>query len=194
MRFSLNIQGNNTDGMPTNGNKSQINEELKMNNANTAIQLNTGTMGTFKSTLRLVGGLALAGIVAMAATFGSVSADSPTKSTSFIAHGPNEMDIEYLSKLTSFIAHGPNEMDIEYLSKLTSFIAHGPNEMDIEYLSKVTYISALGTDYIKDYIKAPKVTAYFNLGPDVVGSSSATAYFNLGPDIVEPNNATTRLP
>ena len=175
MRFSLNIQGNNTDGMPTNGNKSQINEELKMNNANTAIQLNTGTMGTFKSTLRLVGGLALAGIVAMAATFGSVSADSPTKST-------------------SFIAHGPNEMDIEYLSKLTSFIAHGPNEMDIEYLSKVTYISALGTDYIKDYIKAPKVTAYFNLGPDVVGSSSATAYFNLGPDIVEPNNATTRLP
>lgn len=156
MKFSMNIQGNNTDGTATNGYKSQINEELKMNNVNTAIQLNTGTMGTFKSTLRLVGGLALAGMVAMAATFGSVSADSPSKPTSFIAHGPNEMDIEYLNKLSN--------------------------------------VSALGTEYIKDFIKEPKVTAHFNLGPDGIDPSGANAHFNLGPDVVDHNSATVRMP
>ena len=79
MKFTLNIQGNNNNGTETNGNKSVKNEENEMKNANTDIQINLGNSGTMliKNTTKLLGGLALAAMVAMAATFGSVSADSP---------------------------------------------------------------------------------------------------------------------
>ena len=40
-------------------------------------------------------------LVAMAATFGSVSADSPLTSSSYMVHGPNAMDVEYLNKLNN---------------------------------------------------------------------------------------------
>ncbi len=121
MEFSLINQGNNNSGT---GKKSEWNEEMGMQNANTNIQSNTVNSGALviKNSMKLLGGLALAAMVAMAATFGSVSADSPSKSNVFVAHGPNEMDIEYLNKLgaASFSVHGPNEMDIEYLNKLGS--------------------------------------------------------------------------
>jgi hypothetical protein len=55
-----------------------------MKNANTNIQMNIGNPGSLviKNTLKLVGGLAWAGMIAMSATLGSVSADSPSKSSS----------------------------------------------------------------------------------------------------------------
>ena len=93
MRFSLNIQGNNGNngnGTAANGNRSEMNEEIKMKNANTNIQMNLGNSGILavKNTMILLGGLALAGMVAMAATFGSASADSPLKSSTFVATAP----------------------------------------------------------------------------------------------------------
>ena len=167
MEFSLINQGNNNSGT---GKKSEWNEEMGMQNANTNIQSNTVNSGALviKNSMKLLGGLALAAMVAMAATFGSVSADSPSKSNVFVAHGPNEMDIEYLNKLgaASFSIHGPNEMDIEYLNKLgaTSFSIHGPNEMDIEYLNKLGSSTRLSDD-----LAAPSSMAsslYQTHGPD----------------------------
>ena len=79
MKFSLNSQGNNINGTANKGNKSEKNEDGEMKNANTNIQMNIGNSGglVIKNTAKLLGGLALAGMVAMAATFGSVSADTP---------------------------------------------------------------------------------------------------------------------
>ena len=76
-------------------------EEIKSTNADTNIQMIPGSSGSLviKNTAKLLGGLALAAMAAMAATFGSVSAGSPSKATGFVAHGPNEMDIEYLNNL-----------------------------------------------------------------------------------------------
>ena len=90
MRFSLNIQGNNGDGKAINGNKPEMNEEIKMKNANTNIQMNLSNSGALavKNTMRLLGGLALAGMVAVGVTFGSASADSPLKSSTFVATAP----------------------------------------------------------------------------------------------------------
>ena len=49
-----------------------------MKNANTNLQINNGNSGALsgKSAIRLLGGLLLVGMLAMAATFGSVSADA----------------------------------------------------------------------------------------------------------------------
>ena len=138
MKFSLYSKGNNINGT---GNKSEKNEDGKMKNANLNIQMNLGNSGALliKNTTKLLGGLALAGMVAMAATFGSVSADSPLKTSSFLATGPNEMDVEYLNNLGStFIVHGPNAMDTEFLNNLSSgYLVHGPNAMDTEYLNNL---------------------------------------------------------
>ncbi|MCH8298116.1 MAG: hypothetical protein IH873_08615 [Chloroflexi bacterium] len=51
---------------------------MKMKNANTNLQINNGNSGALsgKSAIRLLGGLLLVGMLAMAATFGSVSADA----------------------------------------------------------------------------------------------------------------------
>ncbi len=133
MKFSLNSQGDNINGTATNGNKSEKNEEIEMKYANTNIRMNTGNSGSLviKNTLKLAAGLALAGMIAMTATtFGSVSADSPLKTSSFLATGPNEMEPEYLNKLgaRTFLATGPNEMEPEYLNKLgNTFFVHGPD-------------------------------------------------------------------
>ena len=79
MKFSLNIHGNDNKETATSERISKINEELKMTNANNNIQLLTATTGAFNSTLRIIGALALAGMIAMTATFGSVSADEPSR-------------------------------------------------------------------------------------------------------------------
>ena len=80
MKFSLNNLANNIDGPATNGNRSKMTQEIKSTNADTNIQINPGTSGSLviKNTAKLLGGLALAAMVAMAATFGSVSAGSPS--------------------------------------------------------------------------------------------------------------------
>ena len=103
MKFSLNSQGNTINGKQTNGNKSEKHEELEMKNANDNIQMNIGNSGAvlIRNTTKMLAGLALAGMVAMAATFGSVSADSPLTSSSYMVHGPNAMDVEYLNKLNN---------------------------------------------------------------------------------------------
>ena len=80
MKFSLNNQSNNFDGVGTKENRSIIDEGLQMTDANDNIQLLNGTTGAFKNTLRLIGGLALAGVIAMTTTFGSISADEPASS------------------------------------------------------------------------------------------------------------------
>jgi len=124
-------------------NKTAKNEEGKMNNENTNIQdlqLNTGNSGilTIKNTMRWIGGLALAGMVAMATTFGSVSADSPSASTSFVAHGPHEMDVDFLNNIGNTYVHlGPDAVSEARPSVTKSFAAHGPNEMDIDFLNKL---------------------------------------------------------
>ena len=135
MKFSLNSQGNTINGKQTNGNESVKNEEIEMKNANN-IQMNLGNSGALliRNTTKLLGGLALAGMVAMAATFGSVSADSPLTSSSYMVHGPNAMDVEYLNKLSSsFMIHGPNAMDAKYLNNLGSdniFRIYEPDVVD----------------------------------------------------------------
>ncbi len=157
MKFSLNIQGNNTNGAATNGTKPVNDGESKMNNASTNIQLNTGTSGSLaiKNTLKLLGGLALAGMIAATATFGSVSADSPAKSTSFVATGPNEMDLQYLNSLgNTFMVHGPNAMDTQYLNKLgNTFFVHGP-----------------------DVVEPSSANAFRIHGPDAVEPTGVTIY------------------
>ena len=73
MKFSLNNLAKNIDGPATNGNRSKMTQEIKSTNADTNIQINPGTSGSLviKNTAKLLGGLALAAMVAMAATFGS---------------------------------------------------------------------------------------------------------------------------
>ena len=187
MKFSLNIQGNNTIGAATNGTKPVKDEESKMNNANTNIQLNTGTSGSLaiKNTLKLLGGLALAGMIAATATFGSVSADSPAKSTSFVATGPNEMDLQYLNSLgNTFMVHGPNAMDIQYLNKLgNTFFAHGP---DVVEPSSANAFRIYGPDIVEP----SSANAFRIYGPDVLESSSVSAFRIHGPDVVEPTGVT----
>ncbi|MCH8799669.1 MAG: hypothetical protein IH963_02045 [Chloroflexi bacterium] len=125
MKFSLNSQANNINGTATQGTKSVIDEAIEMKNANTNIQMNIGNSGALviKNTARLLGGLAVAAMVAMAATFGSVSADSPSVSSGFVAHGPNEMDIEYLNKLgNNFLVHDYDA--IQPSAKVNNFLVH----------------------------------------------------------------------
>ena len=153
-------------------NKTGMNEEGKMNNENTNIQdlqLNTGNSGilNIKNTMRVLGGLALAGMVAMATTFGTVSADSPSASTNFVVHGPHQMDVEFLNNIGNAYVHlGPDVVSEARPSVSNSFVVHGPHEMDVDFLNK------LGSGYV-------------NLGPDIVTQTNASAYFNLGPDVVK---------
>ncbi len=178
MKFSLNTQGNDTSSTANNGIKSLMNEETEMKNTNNNIQMNhsgsSSSSVVIKNTLKMAAGLALAGMIAVTATFGSVSADSPSKATSFTAHGPNEMDIDYLSKLGSFLPHGPNGMDVDYLSKLgNTYLVHGP-----------------------DVVEPSSASARQLYGPDVVDlnaapfSRTASVYQPFGPDVAETNNAS----
>jgi len=70
MKFSLNSNGNSINGTAANGNKSGMNEDGEMKTANTNIPMNIGNSWSLviKNTLKLVGGLALAGMIAMSAT------------------------------------------------------------------------------------------------------------------------------
>ena len=188
MKFSLNTQGNSNG----TGIKSVKNEEQEMTTANNNIQMHSNNSGTLviKNTLKMAAGLALAGMIAVTATFGSVWADSPSGSVSFAAHGPNEMDIDYLNKLgNTFMVHGPNAMDTEYLNNLgNTFMVHGPNAMDMEYLNN------LGNNFFvhgPDVVEPTTANAFRIHGPDVVEGSSATAFRIHGPDVVEPSSATT---
>ena len=141
MNFSLNSQRNNRTA--ANGNESEMNEEIKMKNADTNIQMNSGNIGALaiKNSMRFLGGLALAGMVVMATTFGSVSADSPSVSTSFVAHGPNEMDIEYLNNLgRGYINLGP---DVVERTSASAFFIHGP---DVVELTSASAFSATSRD------------------------------------------------
>ena len=129
MKFSLNIQGNNSS---STGIKSAKNEEQEMTTANNNIQMHSNNSGTLviKNTLKMAAGLALAGMIAVTAAFGgSVAADSPSRSVSFSAHGPNEMDYDYLNKLgNTFMVHGPNAMDTKFLNNLgNNFFVHCPD-------------------------------------------------------------------
>ena len=177
MKFSLNSQGANIKGTATSGNISEQNEDGEMKNANLNIQMNLGNSGSLiiKNTLKLVGGLALAGMIAMTATFGSVSADSPLKSSSYMVHGPNGMDEGYLSSLVrTFKVSGPNEMDVKYLDKLgDSYIVHGP---DVVETSSANVRMPFEVDIV-DLNAAP-----FN--------RTANLFRTHGPDVVEPNSAS----
>ena len=188
MKFSLHSQGDNIKGTATSGNISEQNEDGEMKNANLNIQMNLGNSGSLiiKNTLKLVGGLALAGMIAMTATFGSVSADSPLKTSNYLATGPNEMDVEYLNNLgRSFMVHGPNAMDTEYLNNLgsTCFV-HGP---DVVERSSLSAFRVHGPDVVEQN----SLSAFRIHGPDVVEQNSAGTYFVHGPDAVEPSSAST---
>ena len=109
MQFLTNRLGNNVNGMTTNGNNSGINEEIEMKNVNTNIQMNIGNYGSqlTRSTTKLLAGFVVAGLVAMAATFGSVSADSPTNtgSNAYFNLGP---DIIEPSSANAYFNLGPD--------------------------------------------------------------------------------------
>ena len=184
-------------------NKSKMNEENKMTNENTNIQdlllntgksVNTGNPGylTIKNSMRLLGGLALAGMVAMATTFGSVSADSPSVTTSFSISGPYEMDVDFLNNLgnTHFnlgpdggtqtsasanISNGPDVVE----QTASAYINHGP---DVVEQTASAYISN-GPDVVEQ-----TAIAYISNGPDVV-EQTASAYISNGPDVVEQASA-----
>ena len=186
MKFSLNSQGDNINGPATKGNNSEKNEDGEMGNANTNIQMNIGNSGALviKNTAKMLGVLALAGMVAMAATFGSVSADSPSKSSSYLLHGPNAMDVEYLAKLgKTFMVHGPNAMDIEYLNNLGSaLVLRGPD-------AKQSSASAFRI-HGPDVVEQSSVSAFRIHGHDVVEQSTTSAFRIHGPDVAEQSTAS----
>ena len=168
MNTSTNIQ--QTNGPAANETRSKNDEDTKMTNENTNIQMNTGALA-IKSSMKLLGGLALAVMVAMAATFGSISADSPSVSTSYVAHGPNEMDIEFLNNLgNTYINLGP---DVVVRTGSSAYFNHGP---DVIEQSASAYVN-LGPDVVER-----TASAFFIHGPDVI-DQTASAYVNLGPII-----------
>ena len=156
-----------------------------MTNENTNIQdpqLNTGKsvdtsnsgVLTTKNSMRFLGGLALAGMVAMATTFGSVSADSPALTTSSSVHGPYEMDVEFLNRLgNTHFNLGP---DVVKRTSVSAFMNHGP---DVIEQTASAYMTR-GPDVIEQ-----TASAYINHGPDVVKTASAFLYNFHGPDTTE---------
>ena len=147
-----------------------------MKNANTNIPMNIGNSWSLviKNTLKLVGGLALAGMIAMSATLGTVSADSPSKSSNYMIYGPYGMDADFLNTLGKVSSLGPDLInDFAAAPKVSS-----PN-------------SYLNDDLVTPFSMAANVSsprAYIIHGPDVVEPNSASAYVIHGPDVVEPSN------
>ena len=181
-----------------------------MKYANTNIQLNIGNSGALviKNTAKLLGGLALAGMLLMAATFGSVSADSPSKTTSIVAHGPWEMDVQYLNRLgNTFTVHGPNEMDVAYLNILGSndFLVHDYDA--IQPSAKVNNFLVHDFDAIQPSLMVNnfRVHDYDAIQPsltannfrvhdyDAIEASSSNVFLIHGPDAVEESNASTYI-
>ena len=161
-----------------------------MKYANNNIQMNLGNSGALliRNTTKMVGGLALAGMVAMDATFGSVSADSPLTSSSYLVHGPNAMDIEYLNKLSnSFMIHGPNAMDVEYLNNLGSDNVFRMYEPDVVETSTASAFRIHGPDAVE----TSTASAFRIHGPDAVETSTASAFRIHGPDAVETSTGAT---
>ena len=158
MNASKNIQNiQQTNSPAASEDKSNKDEGTKMTNENNNIQMNTGAL-TVKSSMRFLGGLALAGMLAFTATFGTVSADSPSVSTTYVVHGPNQMDVEFLNNLGNIhINLGP---DVVVRTGSSKYFNLGPD------------------------IVTHAASTRFNLGPDVV-EQTASAYINLGPDVVE---------
>lgn len=66
------------NGAATNGTQSALDEEIEMSHANTNPQINNGNSEilTAKNTMRLLGGVLIAGFLAMATTFGTASAEA----------------------------------------------------------------------------------------------------------------------
>ena len=173
------------NGTAIKENESKKNEENKMTNENTNsqdLELNTGKsvntsnsgVLTIKNSMRLLGGLALAGMVAMSTTFGSVSADSPAVTTSSSIHGPYEMDAEFLNRLgNTHFNLGPGAGT---RTSASAYMTHGPDVVEQTASAYMTH----GPDVVEQ-----TASAYMNFGPDVVQAASTFLYNFHGPDTTE---------
>ena len=91
------------------------------------------------------------------------------------------MDIEYLNSLGStFLAHGPNAMDIEFLNKLTN---NDFRVRDYEALQPSSKVNVFRVHYY-DALQ-PSSSAYINLGPDAIELTGTTIYTGYSPDTSE---------
>jgi len=199
MKLSLNNKGDNLNGTAINGNKPAKNEEIGMRNANLNLgdlQSNIGNSGALviKNTTKMLIGLAVAGMVAMATIFGSVSADSPSVSTSFTPTGPNEMEPAYLNKLgMGYVNLGP---DIVKKSTASVFRIYGP---DVAERATASAFRTYGPDVTSGnvfWLDAPGLmersstaSAFRIYGPDVAEQTNANVFWTHGPDVVEQTGA-----
>jgi hypothetical protein len=183
MKLSLNNKGDNLNGTAINGNKPAKNEGIGMRNANLNLgdlQSNIGNSGALviKNTTKMLIGLAVAGMVAMATIFGSVSADSPSVSTSFTPTGPNEMEPAYLNKLgMGYVNLGP---DIVKKSTASVFRIYGP---DVAERATASAFRTYGPDVTSGNV-------FWLDAPGLMGRSTASAHINLGPDVVTNNTVS----
>ena len=188
MEFSLNSQGNNANYMTANENKSGMNEDGEMKNANTNIQMNISDSSSLviKNTLKLVGGLALAGMIVVTTTFGSVSADEPSRPISNDYYTGSLTDIPTASANVENQGSG-SLADFTNASVMVGNQGHGSLA---DFANASVKVQNQGYGSLADFTNEPNIVkTYIPFGPDVVEQSRASAYIVHGPDVVEPASA-----
>ena len=91
------------------------------------------------------------------------------------------MDIEYLNSLGStFLAHRPNAMDIEFLNKLAN------NDFRVHDYDALQSAANVNDFRVHSYdALQPSTTVYVDLGPGAIGLTGATIFTGYAPDTPE---------